>query len=71
VTPRTRIPHRTCDWCQGELGQDVYTLWLTELIQALVGTCCARLAAQVQIQSASPKIAERAHEVLVMLERQK
>lgn len=60
-----------CDWCHGETGADVYTLFIAERIQILVGTCCARLAALALGRSDKPKIARRANEVMTMLEAQR
>jgi hypothetical protein len=68
VTTAITRARRPCDWCHSETGQDVYTIWITEQIQALVGSCCVRLAIEAQRHSASPKIAGRARELLTILE---
>lgn len=70
MTASTKRARRPCDWCNAETGQEVFTLWLTEHLQALVGSCCVRLAAEAQKASASPKVAARARELLTLLEAQ-
>lgn len=67
MTAATKRARRPCDWCHGELGQEVYTLWLTDELQILVGSCCVEQAARELSRKPVRKVVTRAREVLALL----
>lgn len=70
MTARKLHPREQCDWCRGRLGPEVYTLLLPSGMQIVVGSCCARPAAESASRSPTPKVAARGREVLHLLEEQ-
>jgi hypothetical protein len=70
MTARKLHPRDQCDWCKERARGQVYTLFLPgpSSLQILVGSCCARVAAQSATNSPVPTVSSRGREVLHLLE---
>lgn len=57
-----------CDWCQQPITREVYTVLMPLGMQALVGSCCAKSAAESMRNSPTPRISARGRELIHILE---
>lgn len=70
MSPRKLRERERCDWCHGRLTPVVFTIVLPgpNSLQSVVGTCCARQAAESASRSDNPRVVRRAREVIYLLE---